>query len=180
MESDRTAGLELPAWLPHPLCYDEFGGNWEDFLNAVYSVFVRDFKLSKPTFGILPVCIDRSIENGKEVIFWHIIQKDDIAEGGRVPDIRRCEHICWPRPIIEHSKDAVVSMWEDKRKKRTGGRETRILIWLETFDYLIVLAKRSSFALLVTAFCVEHDAYREKLRRERDTFFTKGIQDEFK
>jgi len=35
----------------------------------------------------------------KEATFWHMIQEGSV-ESERIPDIRRCERIRWPRPSV--------------------------------------------------------------------------------
>jgi hypothetical protein len=160
---------EKPEWLPETL---HFNGNWDEFIESVYEIFERDFKRTKPVFGTLPVKFDSRIENGKEAGFWHIVQKEDFQAKERLPDIRRCEHIPWPKPIIEHSSDKAITIWKNDRKtNRNNSRQIRVLIWLEDFDYLIILRERSTEMILITAYCVEQESYREKLRQEREDFY---------
>ncbi len=40
----------VPDWLPDTIRMEEFGGDWEGFLDAIYKVFQRDFIISKPIF----------------------------------------------------------------------------------------------------------------------------------
>ena len=160
--------IDKPKWLPETLHFD---GNWEAFIKSVYQIFERDFKQSKPIFRTLPVLYDSKIEDGKEAGFWHIVQKDDPNSKERLPDIRRCEHIPWPKPIIEHSNERGISVWKNDRKtNRNNRRQIRVLIWFEELDYLIILRERPSIMILITAYCVEQESYREKLRRERDEY----------
>lgn len=161
-----------PAWLPEPLCFEDFKGNWEEFISVVYQVFTKDFKQSKLVWEQLPVAYDAKIIDGKEAGFWHIVQKEDSGSGERVPDIRRCEHISWPRPIIEHSGERVISVWKTERKtSRRNQRQIRVLIWFEHLDYIVILGQRPALMILITAYCVEHESYRQKLRRERDDYY---------
>lgn len=165
--------MTYPSWLPEALQYGDFNGEWEKFLAAVYQIFERDFKHSRPGYLGKSVVHDSKIENGKEAAFWHLISRDDPRTGNREMDIRRCERVLWPRPIIEHLADNAVSVWKVERKKADRKSQTRVLIWLENLDYLVVLAERPKAMVLITAYCTDIESQREKLRRERDEYFRK-------
>ncbi len=162
--------MTKPVWLPDILC---FNGDWDNFIATVYQVFENDFKNTKPTFQGLVVNHDTNIEFGKEAGFWHIVQRDDKIAEERVPDIARCVRIPWPRPIIDNSTDADVSVWENERKKSGNPRQKRMLIWFEAENYLVVLTVKPRYAILVTAYCVDNESYRNKLRKERDEYYIK-------
>ena len=155
-----------PSWLPESLIYNDFNGDWDKFLTTVYEIFVHDFKSSRPTYQGLPVSYDGRVEDGKEAVFWHLICRNDLSTQKRELDLRRCERIPWPRPIIEHSTDLVISVWKSERQ-----REIRVLIWIETLNYLIVMAEKPKSMILVTAFCTDIKSQREKLIKERDKYY---------
>lgn len=155
---------DAPEWLPDALRYTDFNGDWDKFLVAVYEIFDHDFKQSRLSYKGHPVTYDSRIENGKEVVFWHLIQ------GGKEPDLRRCERIPWPRPIIEHPTDTALSIWKNERPRKKGARQTRVLIWLEDLDYIVVLAEMRRVMVLVTAYCTDIKSQREKLRKEREHY----------
>ena len=54
------------------------------------------------------------------------------------------------------------------RNDRQG--ETRIVITLSDFSYVTVVADRGEYVLLWTAYCVEQEHRREKLRREYEEY----------
>lgn len=157
-----------PAWLPEALRYGDYGGDWDKFLAAVYEVFERDFKQSRPNYQGCPVGYDCRMENGKETAFWHMTSSVDRNTVDRLPDLRRCERIPWPRPMIEHQNDKALAVWQNKRK-----RDTRVLLWLEQLDYLIVLAEKPRTIVLITAYCTDREHTRAKLRKERDNYLEK-------
>ena len=157
--------MHRPSWLPAELCYADYQGNWDNFISAVYDTFSKDFKQSDARYEGHKIVYDSRIEFGKEVGFWHLVQKENIRTRERLPDIRRCERISWPRPIIDYSKEASVSVW-----KKDINRETRIHIWLEALDYIVVLSEKPKVVVLVTAFCINYESYRRKLRRDRDNY----------
>ncbi len=82
-----------------------------------------------------------------------------------LPDLRRCERIRWPRSIIEGADTKYVKSWKNSRKG-----EERLVLALEDFSYVVVLADRSDYVLLWTAYCVEYEHRRRKLREEYEAF----------
>ena len=158
-------------WLPDPLRYSDFEGDWEGFLNTVYQIFERDFKQSRPSYEGRTVVHDARIEDGKEAAFWHMTCRYESKTRNREMDLRRCERTPWPRPMIEHPADKAVSVWKSERKKPRGPRQTRVLIWLENLDYIVVLAERPRQMILVTAYCTDVKSHKKKLRKERDEYY---------
>lgn len=150
-----------PDWLPEALRYADFGGDYEKFFATVYRIFERDFKQSRPNYGGRPVTYDSGIQDGKELAFWHITSRKDNATGERVPNFRRCERVAWPKAIVDHSDDNVLKVW-----RNTRGGKTRILLWLEELDYLVVLEERPGVVTLVTAYCTDEDNRRRQLKKE--------------
>jgi hypothetical protein len=37
--------------------------------------------------------------------------------------------------------------------------------------YKIILGEKPKILVLITAYCIDHDSYRDKLRKERDILF---------
>jgi hypothetical protein len=171
MASIGDTGLTQPSWLPDPLRYTDFEGDWEKFLATVYQIFERDFKHSRPRYEGQTVVHDTRIEDGKEAGFWHMTCRYEPLTKAREMDLRRCERIPWPRPMIEHPADEALSVWKAERKKPGSPRQIRILIWLENLDYLVVLAERPKVTILVTAYCTDFESHKEKLRKERDGYY---------
>lgn len=150
-----------PEWLPEIEPFDKYGGDWSKYLEALYSFFKNDFIESKTNFKGRRLGLKKHpVENGKEATFWHLISEGK-EESERTPDLRRCERIRWPRPVIENDTDPAVKVWENKRKS-----ETRILLWLEQDEYLVILADRKEYILLWTAYMVTRDHQKNKLERE--------------
>lgn len=151
-------------WLPALVCLPECGGDWDRYLGAIYRVFRTDFVDTTPAMaGIRCGLRHPELIEGKEGTFWHIIS-EGLTEDERIPDLRRCERIRWPRPIVESAGSDRIRCW---RYKRNGDR--RISIALEDFTYLLILVDRRSYVLLLTAFPVESRRRRERLRKEYET-----------
>lgn len=150
----------IPGWLPPLVLFGDYAGDWTRYLEALYAHFCRDFVQSKPEFGGVPLALKRHpVIDGKEATFWHFISEGD-DEAERLPDMRRCERIRWPRPVIEATGAPDVKVWREPR-----GGETRIHLWVESAEYLVVLAERKGYLLPWTAYPVEREHQKEKLRK---------------
>lgn len=148
-------------WLPPLLLLKDFNGDWPTYEAALYTAFRADFVDSKPTFRGTRLGLKRHPETeGKPCTYWHLIS-EGADEAERLPDMRRCERIRWPRPSIDNCDTAGVKVWETER---TG--ETRITIWVEAEDYVVILAKRRDYVLPWTAFVLDQPHRRRKLQRE--------------
>lgn len=152
---------EQIAWLPALALFEEYGGDWNRYLDALYAFFKRDFIDSRPAYNGVTLALKRHpVIQNKEATFWHIISEGD-SEADRVPDMRRCERIRWPRPIIEHSGDTAIKIWANERRG-----EKRICLWFEDAEYLVILAERKGYILLWTAYAVEQEHSKKKLKKE--------------
>ena len=159
---------ETPDWLPPLVLFEDFQGNWDVYLEAIYELFRQDFIANKPLFQGRRLGLKRHpLTHGKEATFWHMITEGK-EEATRVPDFRRCERIRWPKPVIEHESDPKVKYWISVK-----GNEDRIHIWLVEEDYVVVLADRRGFLLPWTAFLVTRDHKRKKLMKEYESYWEK-------
>lgn len=152
-------------WLPQLLLLKDHNGSWEPYLESLYVHFCRDFIATRPTFRNCKIGLKRHpVENGKECTFWHFISEGK-TEAERLPDLRRCERICWPRPMIEQESIRQLPVWSQLRNG-----ERRIAISVEDFSYVLILAERQTQNGLMylpwTAYFVEHEHRRNKYRKE--------------
>jgi hypothetical protein len=157
-----------PSWIPALVLFDDYGGDWNKYLDAVYQFFKQDFVNNQPKFQGKRLGLKRyPIIQGKEATFWHLISEGKY-EPDRLPDLRRCERIRWPRPIIESGEQApLLKVWENTRDG-----EKRICLWLsfDNEDYLVVLAKREGYLLLWTSYPVIQAHTKRKLQKEYDAY----------
>ncbi|WP_252178074.1 hypothetical protein [Endozoicomonas sp. 4G] len=151
-----------PDWLP-PLIRRKNYSAWNAFYEAVYQLFRADFVSSKPSFKGRRLALKRHplTADGKEATFRHMITEGEVEED-RQPDIRRMERIRWPASVINHSEDTSIKVWRNQRRRN----ETRILLWLESHEYLVILADRRDYILPWTAYCVDREHTKRKLQRE--------------
>lgn len=150
-----------PKWLPALVTLGDYGGDWNAYVDALYQYFSADFVRSRPIYDSRPVGAIRSpISDGKVSGFWHLVSEGK-DEASRLPNLRRCERIRWPRPIIEHCQSEEVKCWTNKR-----GGDRRVVLWLEEFDYVVILADRREYLLLWTAYYIDYNHTRKKLYKE--------------
>lgn len=152
--------MSLPGWVP-PLEYlNAYGGDFSHYLEVIYQIFCTDFVMSKPMFEGKRLGLKRHpVIHGKEATFWHMIS-EGYEEAERLPDLRRCERIRWPRPIIENTADNTLKVWREP-----NGSGHRVLIWFAAAEYLVVLDERKNYILPWTAYPVEREHQRRKLEQ---------------
>lgn len=155
-----------PDWLPPLVLFNDYSGDWNTYLKALYAYFKRDFIDTKPTFQGRRLGLKRyPMARGKESTFWHMIQEGK-AEDERIPDLRRCERIRWPKPIIEHDAAPTIKVWRNQR-----GREQRVCLWFVQENYLVILADRGNYILPWTAYMVEQPHRQRKLQKEYEAYW---------
>ena len=158
-----------PEWLPELVEFDGDWNNFGEYEDKVYEAFLGDFRHRPPPdlYGVR-VSLRRYPEyQGKDASFWHLVTEGKI-EDSRYPVVERCERIRWPRAILERaSTEKDLPVWRSCRRKGE-----RALVALQDFSYVVVLDKRQGkdgqYLLLLTAFPVEHQHRRDKLRKEHD------------
>jgi hypothetical protein len=164
--------MTLP-WLPCLVLLEECGGNWTQYVEIVYGHFKADFVDSKPLFRGTRLGLKRyPMEQDKEATFWHMTSEGK-SESERVPDLRRCERICWPRPLIERAPSDELRVWQEVRRG-----ENRIAIAPPDFSYVVILAERQgkngSYYLPWTAYYVKHERDRKYYESEWKRHGVKG------
>jgi len=152
------------AWLPALLRLEDANGNWTAYLEQLHACFVADFIDSKPIWPGKRVGVKRLPEHdGKSATFWHFIS-EGIEEAERTPDMRRCERIRWPRPLMEEfngiqpSKSNARIVWW----KETRNGEDRYMLAPKDFSYIVVVVDRGKYVLPWTAFWVQYEHQRRK------------------
>jgi hypothetical protein len=154
-----------PAWIPALVMLADSAYDWGVYINVLYLMFTKDFIESLPAFKGQKVQLKRyPITDGKEATFWHLISEGGEEDNRRMEE-PRCERIRWPRPMIEHVPCAEVHLWESKR-----GNETRSVLAFNDFSYIVVLAHRNGYVLPWTAYPIERNHRREKLRKEHQEY----------
>lgn len=160
------------VWLPSLVFFEDHDGDWSKYLDVLYGFFKADFIQKKlPKFAGKRMGLKRyPLVEGKEATFWHMITEGKI-EVERLPDMRRCERIRWPRPIIERAEgDEIIKVWRSVKNNQKRRGERRICLWFEDEDYLVVLADRGDYVLPWTAYQVTREHQKKKLQKEYERF----------
>jgi hypothetical protein len=134
-----------------------------DTFEMLYDIFKRDFKDSRPVYEGHPVWFFPQMEEGKEVIFWHMTSEKDWQTGERVPDLRRCERLPWARPMIDNSRQPEILGFDYQE----ADGDTNTYIWLKNHDFVVLMKRyRNGRRRLLTSFYIKYENYRGKLRRK--------------
>lgn len=149
--------------LPELITLDQYQGDWSSYVEVIYQHYINTIANGKLTYKNLPIrCQFRPLSQGKGFGFWHCIS-EGIEETVRFPDLRRCERILWIAWVIHQSEhNAHITCWKNKR-----GSNEHIVLFLEIENYVVILAKRKTYYLLKTAYCVNSQRKRQ-LIRERE------------
>ena len=153
---------KTPQFLPPIL---SLNGTWGQALNVLYHIFESDFKRHASNHGGIQVTFDRRIlpdGDGKEEGFWHVISKVDYQTGERLPDFARAKRLPWARPMMESPARTEIKVFDYDHGSTAKG--IRRYIWLEDYDYVLVLIKRISYFWL-TAFFVTKGKKRDLTKR---------------
>lgn len=145
-------------------------GEWADYVNAIYHVYVEQVADGGLTFNSLRItCQFRPESQGKHFGFWHVISEGD-SENDRLPDLRRCERITWIAYLIANvGTDADITWWENKR-----GTNTHVVIWHEAENFVVILAARNGYYLLKSAYCPESHRAKTFIKERNNYWKQKG------
>jgi hypothetical protein len=136
---------------------------WRAYLDVLFGVFQRTLARAQLSFRGLNIGCRRIPESkGKHFAFWHLIQ-EGFPEEDRIPDLDRCRRLLWVAWVIQNAgQDPAIRVF---RQTPRHGDKTWAL-WLFEHDYAVILAERSGYYLLKTAFLVTKENKREELDRD--------------
>lgn len=150
----------LPAWLPPMADVNPWTAETFDML---YSIFKRDFKDSQPMYQGRAVWFFPEMEDGKEVIFWHMTSEKNKNTGERLPDLRRSERLPWARPMIDRPGEPQVLAFDYLE----SAGDTNTYVWLKDHDFVVLMKRyRDGRRRLLTSFYIRYENYRGKLQRK--------------
>lgn len=157
------------------IVFEDIEGGWAEYQDKLYSVFCRDLKDTGFSFKEKTVKIRyQPIEYGKEEAFFHITCQDFKKDSDRVPDFRRCERIAWVRQFVEAADaDALVEFegfaYELKIWTEYVKNDLRYHILCEELKFMVVVAERDRYCLLITAFYFEYEhSLKKKLEKYKE------------
>lgn len=162
------------SWPPVGAALDAFGGDWQKYRAFCYG----EYYTQKPVWPAdgKRFAIKRQPEvDGQCHTFWHIVTEGS-DEASRVIVPERCERVGWPRLILDEyaatypaRSSARIVWW---KTARSG--QTRVVIALADFSYVVVIDERADYVLLWTAYPVEYQSRRKKLRAEFEAYWANG------
>ena len=150
--------------LPKLIYLNDYNGNFQSYVNAIYAVFEYDLIKNRPKFGSCKLSLKNNpLFQQRSYTFYHLTHKGE-RETKRTPDFRRCERIAWAKPTIENTEKWNLKFWEQSRNGKS-----RICIQLsveDDVDYFVILDVRTNCVLIWTAFVAEYA--HEKRKKEKE------------
>jgi hypothetical protein len=147
----------------------------------LYKIFCRDIRDHIPQYMGHNVWIYRDMEDGKEILFWHLTTRTSkqkmiprrklkfypdnqvCSEPERLPDLRRCERLPWVKPLIERSSEPEVLSWDYEECDLT----IKTYIWVKDYDFVVIMKKYSDGKRrLITSFYVDENYKRDDFKRK--------------
>jgi hypothetical protein len=150
---------------PDLIYLNDYAGNFQDYFNAVYTIFETDFIKSNPNYEGLKVAVRRyPEEEGLHRTFYHMTHQGE-DENNRQPDIRRMERIRFPKFVIDNNTHNEILIWKNKR-----GKDERIVLFNESENYIVILTDRTEYYMFITAYYIETDHRKRSLLKEYETY----------
>lgn len=156
--------------LPDLVLFSEYNGQWEEYEKILYEYFKEDFIDKRPKMFLgLRVGLKKHPKfKDKEATFWHFITEGE-DEQKRTPDLRRCERIRWPKPIMENFKDEKIRFWENTRNGKCN-----ICLCYGDWEYLMILRKGNGYILPWTAYYPYTEHTKLKWKKEYEEYCVKA------
>lgn len=151
--------------------------NWAEFSSyeeTIYQVFSSDFITTQPEFEKKPVNIRRQpLVGNREQAFFHVTSKEYTTQTERCPDPKRCERIRWIRAFIEnYACDPAncegcsgIKVWAEPFKMYT-----RVHILSEEENYMVIVERRETYNLLITAYYFDYPHALEKQLKKYEAY----------
>lgn len=156
-----------PDWLPEPLKLRAWSS---DTYDRLYNWFRREIMATPLEYRGKPVWYFPDVEDGREVLFWHLTARKDRLTGQRLPDMQRCKRLPWLRPLLLNADDPRVLDWDHLE----GDGTLKTYVWLKDHDYLAIMKKYpDSSRRLITAYWIEHENEKRKLLKK----YQRGLGD---
>jgi len=130
---------------PELVMLNDYGGNYDNYENALLEVYETDLWKGGLTFdglNVRPRVHQRYEFNGKTLdwTFAHFTSRGEIEED-RELDLRRCERIGFIKPIIDNAHLDCVKVWQNSRPDKYNKPKISVVLWCECVNVKIVLTK---------------------------------------
>ena len=136
---------------------------WRVYLDALHQVYLRTLVHGGLLFrGQRLQCRRLPESRFKQFGFWHLVQAG-FPEEERLPDLERCRRLLWVAWVIQNAgTDARIRVFLQTPRH---GEKKPWALWLHEQDYAVIVAERSEYSLLLTAFMV-HSSKRQEFERD--------------
>lgn len=162
--------MSSEAELPSIITFESCQNDWQKYEDALYKIYLEDLFKNPPIYLGMPVKTKyHPPYKNRAFTFWHITHEGK-DESTREPDFRRCERLCWIKPVINNYGS--FSCWSKKVLVKGKQRE-RHFIWHSKEKFLIVLEKHKTNFLLITAYLIEHESRAKKYDKEYEKYAQK-------
>ena len=147
-----------------------YQGDFTIYEKYLYNVFLESLFSQPIYYNGLPIYLKKyPVFKDKESSFYHLTCKDfnhTNVEAQREPDLIRCERLHWIKPAIEtnHISECHQTCFYIYNKEVRN--KTRLHFFNPQDRYMIVLEKRETYYLLITAYYIEYDNMLNKKLRE--------------
>jgi hypothetical protein len=153
--------ITTPTWLPAMHLMSPWN---EQVTENLYTIFHRDFIQNPALYAGYQVWFFPGKDRGKELIFWHLVEREDPPQSGnRLADFRRSERLPWARPMLDNHGQPEIKAWDYEE----GDGDVHTYVWLENYDYLILMKRYpDGRRRLITAHWIEFNSKRKNLLKK--------------
>ncbi|MFO0764380.1 MAG: hypothetical protein U0518_06065 [Candidatus Gracilibacteria bacterium] len=139
-----------------------------NFLGRIYPIFRSTLGNKSAIFLDFPVNLKKKPYLDLDGImyewgFHHIITIEKLGSEDREFCLPRAKRIRFPRHYID-SVDTL-KVWQ-----RAKNNEQKYYISDENFDYLVVLSQRKDYIVLISAFPIDSNRYKQKMLKEYEHY----------
>lgn len=160
--------------IPDLILLNEYGGDWDAYINAVYEQYLEGVVRNRVHFAgqIVTAKHDPSTD-GKGYAFWHCVSErgETDQEDDRTIEIARCERVPWIRYFIEKAETDNRLKWHCEIR----GTRNRYVIWSEEYAFAVILEQRNGYNLLWTAYNCKSGRIR-KFKKDHFEYWTQNSQ----
>lgn len=159
-----------PDWLPRELELNN--SSLQEDYNCLHEIFLRDLSNLD---GIIVDGKSVYIDRGKDEIypeyergFLHFVTRRN--GDARPIDYERAKKLNWVLPVLKHYMEPEVkAFWS------VGPKDEGLYLWLEEYDFLIILkdwkgSKNNGTRIVVTSYSVDGSYRRSLEKRFRDSY----------
>jgi hypothetical protein len=147
--------------LPQLLPYDGMQ-DFQEYLDNLHTLFDKEILHSHLAFnGKLIYLLNRTLISGKYGTFWHVISGDS-RNPSSAPDTARCQYVPYIAYIIRNASS--LNSWHEISHTK-GRNKNRVCIALKDFSYLVILEFGNKQVYLVTAYPIEFESRKRKVKK---------------